>query len=67
VPTGPRIPEVTIEWLMAYAREHKIPLMFQENLVLNGEYRGIRNRGYGPPAFKEYVETAIGPEDIMRL
>jgi len=67
VPTGPLIPEETMEWLMAYAREHKIPLLFQENLVRDGKYYGFKNRGYGPPAFKEYVKNSIGPEDIMRL
>ncbi|MFC1719853.1 hypothetical protein ACFL00_01770 [Pseudomonadota bacterium] len=67
VPTGACIPEETMEWLMAYAREHKIPLLFQENLVLNGKYHGVRHRGYGPPAFQEHVKISVGPEDIMRL
>ena len=67
VPTGAVIPEETLQWLMAYAREKKIPLLFQENLVLDGKYSGVRNRGYGPPAFVEHVKTAVGPEDIMRL
>jgi len=67
VPTGACIPANTLEWLMAFAREKKIPLLFQENLVLDGQYTGIRNRGYGPPAFVEHVKRAIGPEDIMRM
>jgi hypothetical protein len=67
VPTGACIPEETPESLMACAREKKMPLLFQENLVLDGKYHGIRNRGYRPPAFIEQVKYAIGPEDIMQL
>lgn len=67
VPTGVCIPEETLDWLMAYAREKKMPLLFQENLLLDGKYHGIRNRGYGPPAFVEHVKNAIGPEDVMTL
>jgi hypothetical protein len=68
VAVGDLIPEETLEWLMAYARENKIPLLWQENLVVDGKkYGAIRNRGFGPPAFVEHVKHAIGPEDIMRL
>lgn len=65
VPTGASIPEETMEWLKAYAREKKIPLLFQENLLENGRYTKIRNMGYGPPAFLEQVKLAIGPEDVI--
>jgi len=65
VPTGDKIPQETMEWLIAYASEKKIPLLFHENLVRDGKYYGVRNLGYGPPAFQEHVRTAIGPEDIM--
>jgi len=67
VPVGVAIPEETLEWLKAYARENKKPLLFQENLLKDGQYHGIRNVGYGPPAFQEHVRKAIGPEDIMQL
>ena len=68
VPTGASIPEETLEWLKAYAREKKKPLLFQENLVgEDGNFNGLRSVGYGPPAFQEHVKEAIGIEDIMMI
>jgi hypothetical protein len=67
VPTGETIPEETLEWLKAYARDNKIPLLFQYNLKKDGRYYGQKNMGYGPPAFLKQVEVSVGPEDIMTL
>jgi hypothetical protein len=67
VPTGATIPEETIEWLKAYARDKKIPLLFSANLEKDGNYHGVTNMGYGPPAFVERVKLDIMPEDIMKF
>ena len=42
VPVGDKIPADTLEWLMAFAREEKMPLMFSERLIDNGKYIGIK-------------------------
>ena len=63
-PTGERIPEKTLDWLMAYAREHKIPLMYRENLMEEGKLPGHKRLGYGPPAFLEAVKNSMSLDDI---
>ena len=67
VPTGEEIPEQTLDWLKAYAVEHKIPLLFEKRLLKDGQYHGLKKLGYGPPAFLRDVELAIGPDDIFNL
>jgi len=67
VPTGEEIPEETLEWLKAHARENNIPLLFQKNLLKDGKYHGFKNLGYGPPPFLERVKLNIDPDDIMRF
>jgi len=64
-PTGQKIPPDTLEWLMSFAREESIPLIFSERLMSEGKYVGIKKIGYGPPSFIHAVETHIWPEDIM--
>lgn len=66
-PTGERIPEDTLEWLMAYSRQHSIPLLFCENLLQEGKYTGKKSLGYGPPSFIHAVKTELEPEDIWKL
>ena len=66
-PTGPEVPEETLEWLKAHARETKMPLMFRENLMRDGAYVGIRQLGYGPRWFVEAVKNLIGPEDVFTI
>ena len=56
-----------MEWLIGFAREKKIPLMFQENLFRDGKYHGFRNRALGSLAFQEFVKNSIGPEDVIRF
>jgi len=67
VPTGDCIPEETLEWLKAYAREKGIPLLFSTRLLKDGKFVGRKMLGYGPPDFIHAVKNAIGPEDIMTL
>ena len=55
VPVGKEIPPHTLEWLQAYARTHQRPMIHYERIVENGEYRGLKRFGYGPPAFREKV------------
>jgi len=64
-PTGATIPGETLDWLMAFAREYSLPLVFSEHLVEDGKFVGLKKTGYGPPPFIEYVETQMMHEDIM--
>jgi hypothetical protein len=65
VPTGEKIPADTLEWLMAYSREHSLPLLFCEYINRNGRFIGEKNLGYGPPSFVRAVETEVEPEDVI--
>jgi len=67
VPAGECIPDDTLEWLKAYAREKGIPLLFSTRLLKDGQFVGSKLLGYGPPDFVHAVKNAIGPEDIMTL
>jgi len=67
VPTGPTIPEPSLQWLLAYAQEIRKPLLFNEYLFEGDEVKGQKNTGFGPPAFREAVKLAIGPQDIFRM
>ena len=67
VPAGECIPDDTLEWLKAYAREKGIPLLFSTRLLKDGQFHGHRKLGYGPADFIHAVENEIGPEDIMTL
>ena len=67
LPTGKTIPQQSLEWLMAYSRENRIPLIFAENVFEDGKFVSKRDRGYGPPAFIQAVKNAISTEDIFML
>lgn len=66
-PCGKTIPKETLDWLMAYARELRMPLLMGENLMKDGKFVGKKKTGYGPPSFIDEVKNGIGPEDIMRF
>jgi hypothetical protein len=66
-PTGEKIPQATLDWLMAYARQHSIPLLLRENLMKNGVFNGFKKMGYGPSWFIHAVETEILPDDVAML
>ena len=65
VPTGKKIPAETLEWLMAYARELSLPLLFHEFLFKDGKMTGRKHIGYGPPSFVRAVEKEVGYEDVV--
>lgn len=67
IPVGDKIPQETLEWLMAFAQENRIPLIFTERLVKNGEYSGLKETGFGPPEFVEHVKSAILPGDYVKF
>lgn len=65
VPTGEKIPPDTLEWLMAYSRQTRRPLLFSRHIFKDGRFIAKKKLGYGPPEFIHAVETEIGPEDIL--
>ena len=67
IPTGPAIPEESVERLKAYAQEARIPLILRDYLQRDDKYIGQRTRGFGPPAFRDTVKYAIGPQDIVKM
>jgi len=66
-PVGQKIPIDTLEWLMAFAREHSLPLMFSEHVFEDGKYLRLIKKCYGPQSFTRKEDTGIRPEDIMRF
>lgn len=63
IPVGAEIPQKTLEWLQEYARKHQRPLIFYSRMMENGEYKGLRQTGYGPAAFRQKVAAlGIGSE-----
>jgi len=62
-PTGEKIPEETLKWLMNFSVEHSIPLIFYQNLLKNGQFIGMKRFGYGPPSFAQAVRTETDPKD----
>lgn len=65
IPVGEKIPDETLEWLMAYSRETHIPLAFSEHVFVNGVLKHKKRLGYGPPSFIEAVKLTPGPEDVF--
>jgi hypothetical protein len=55
VPVGAEIPTKTLDWLQAYAREHNRPMIFYQRCVENGEFKELKQIGYGPAAFRQKV------------
>ncbi len=63
VPVGKEIPQKTLEWLQAYARKHQRPLIFYSRVIENGEYKKLKQTGYGPAAFRQKVaDLSTGSE-----
>ncbi|HET6565540.1 MAG TPA: hypothetical protein VFG52_09030 [Xanthomonadales bacterium] len=60
IPVGAEVPAQTLEWLMAYAREHQRPLLYYQRIAKDGGFKGVKRLGYGPPAFREKV-ARLGP------
>jgi hypothetical protein len=55
IPVGVEIPAHTLDWLLTYARTHRRPMIYYQRLVENGEFKGLKRLGYGPPAFREKI------------
>ena len=54
VPVGERIPPRSLEWLKKFAEEHIRPLIFAEQIVINGRFQKQQTiMGHGPPAFQQ--------------
>ena len=66
-PVGAKIPPDTFEWLKAYAVKRGIPMIYQENILEDGEFGTAKLLGFGPPNFVHAVKHAISPEDIITL
>lgn len=67
VPVGESMPPESLEWLRLHARESRLPLIFDERIMKDGEYVGARARAFGSPAFADAVKYGIGSEDIFRM
>jgi hypothetical protein len=67
IPTGPKVPAASLEWLKTHAQEVRLPLLFQEHGVKDGAFTDLKHTGFGPPAFVEEVKYSIGPEDIVKF
>lgn len=56
VPVGKRIPPRALEWLKKFAEKSMRPLLYAEQIEVNGEFQREQSLyGYGPPAFQEQV------------
>lgn len=66
-PTGWTIPRKTLDWLMAYARQQAIPLVWVENLHENGVYTHFKRSGYGPLEFVRAITDSAEQLDIRRI
>ncbi len=67
VATGETIPQAALDWLMTHAERTRTPLVLYEYIAEGGAFKGVRNRGFGPPAFVEAVRVSLGPQDIFRI
>ncbi len=66
VPVGEKIPEPTLEWLQAYARTHKRPMIFYQRLRQGDEFKGLKRMGYGPAAFRQKVaDLGLASDDAV--
>ncbi|TVQ68893.1 MAG: hypothetical protein EA372_12665 [Chromatiaceae bacterium] len=54
VPVGRRIPPRALNWLKGFSSEHRRPLVYTEQVIVDGVYQKQQELiGYGPPAFQE--------------
>lgn len=59
VPVGRRIPQRALDWLKRFAEQHARPLLYTEQVKVDGEYqRDQALFGHGPPAFQAFVADA---------
>jgi len=67
IPAGQSVPAESLEWLRLHAQASKLPLVFHERMVTDGEYTGTRARAFGSRAFADAVKYSIGPEDVVKM
>jgi len=66
VPIGKRIPPRALNWLKQFAEQHGRPLVYTEQVEINGEYQKEQEYiAYGPPEFQQ--EVLALKERIMTL
>jgi hypothetical protein len=67
-PTGEEIPTETLDWLMAYARQLSLPLVYFRH-VMSGDNKleAKEQMNYGPLWFMQTVANEILPEDVTRM
>jgi len=56
-PVGASIPQHTFDWLLAYAKGKRLPFLFLEHTLENGEYVSVAENALGPPAFAAEVKS----------
>jgi len=66
-PTGEEIPTKTLDWLMAYARQHSMPLLYLKYVFSEGKLVTTERLSYGPLWFMQAIALEILPEDITAM
>lgn len=60
VPVGRRIPPRALDWLKAFAAQHGRPLLFSEQVKVNGVFqREQLFSAHGPVEFQQHVAQAL--------
>ena len=66
-PTGEEIPKETLDWLMAYSRQHSMPLLWCTYVMSGGKLKETKRMSYGPLWFMQTVANEILAEDITKI
>jgi len=66
-PTGEEIPAETLEWLMAYAQQHSLPLVYCKFVMSGGKLEATERLIYGPLWFMQTAANELRPEDVTRM
>ena len=67
IPAGVSVPPDSLAWLRLHAQKERLPLVFHERLVTDGEFTGAKKHAYGSPAFADAVKYSLGPEDVVKM
>lgn len=67
IPAGRTVPSKSLEWLRHFAKQVGRPLVFDERLMEDGDYIGLKRRAYGSAAFADHVKRTVGPEDLVKM
>ena len=56
VPIGKKIPPRALNWLKSFAEKHGRPLMYMEQIEIEGKFQKQQElHAYGPAEFQQYV------------